>query len=110
MNGQLELPLRDPLGASGRLPFAVSPRQIRCFVRRRLRAAGVPDIALRVAAEDLALLEQLRCKVRRRARGDSRKSKLRTTAYLATTEGRRAVRAMDQVSARIAAQEARLCG
>lgn len=108
---QLEFPLRDPRGAaSARLPFAVSPRKIRRQARRRIAGLGLARADLLAAATDQALLDAVRQASRLRARGDGRKSKFRTAAYLATAEGRAAMRAMDRLSARLAAQETRLCG
>jgi hypothetical protein len=107
---QLDLAMQAPRGAAARLPFAVSPRKIRRAARRRFASLGLARSELLAAAFDQALLDQVRHELRKRARGEGRNSKLRIAAYLATTEGRMAMRLMDRLSARLAAQETRLCG
>lgn len=104
-----------PLLRAARLPFVVRRRAVGRAVGRVMSAymtsrpaADRPaaGFCMRALAEDEALLAELR----NRSRAASGKGCVRAAAFAASPEGRRVHRMIDELSARIEAQEVSLCG
>lgn len=98
---------------ASRLPFLVRHNRVGRAARRALEtyASGSCDVVsrgfrVRALVEDLALLAELRA----RSRAVSGKGCGRAAVFASTLAGRRVHQMIDQVSARIEAQELALCG
>lgn len=117
---QMELPLQGGSGAfiTAPVPLPLPWHIVRRRTRKALQAlaaqAGLSPRqfwTVRGMAEQQAVLDQLRRRVRSAARNTTgRASAKGLTAFVCSPAGRRAARAMQSWSARVAAQEAHLCG